>query len=488
MKVALVIPPRVDGRWIHREDKHAAAGRPIMPFTAPLLAAMIRRDLPEADVVVLEAQRDDLDLPTAKQRLAELAPDIAVVLMSWAHLPWDRQLAETDIPAIAMILHQFISRPEAIEKYQFTCPYVIGNEIEVPLVEGLREFARTGRIAETLGFLIRQDDGEWRDTGEAELADMTTFPMPDYETFDPEDYFAIREASDEIWLKYKRLVYMNTMKGCPFRCAYCGQANQRVRCQSVEQVLDQLSYFAEKHGVRRFQFLDNEFSVRKQRAKDICRGILDRGLDVEYIVNNRVELFDDELIDLLARSGCENVRLGIETCEPAMQKSIHKEISLDRAREVIHQLKEAGITTHCYMTPGLPGETRAALRANAKFLASTEIATFSCEPMFLIPGSEIYRTMRDAGRLTVTDWEAFRENKELCFRHDTYRNRAEVDRAVDYMNRLYYVYRWWDGLKRGKFDHRALRSCLYSTRWGLWIRNHVFQPLIRPFRGRGERS
>lgn len=44
MKATIIIPPKVRGKWIVREDKHVAPGnKQIVPRTAPQLAALIGR-------------------------------------------------------------------------------------------------------------------------------------------------------------------------------------------------------------------------------------------------------------------------------------------------------------------------------------------------------------------------------------------------------------------------------------------------------------
>ena len=117
-----------------------------------------------------------------------------------------------------------------------------------------------------------------------------------------------------------------------------------------------------------------------------------------------MELFDQELIDLLAESGCLGVRCGIETCDPVTQKAINKCIDLEKAKDVFDRVKKAGMYVHLYMTPGIPGETRETLDMNARFIVDVDADTFTWGALALMPNSDFYNEYKAAGKITEPDW------------------------------------------------------------------------------------
>lgn len=431
MNVTLIIPPSVEGRWVGREDKHGGFGRRVIPYTLAQIHALIERDLPEANLTIVEAQRDGLDGPHALAALDESKPDIVVSFMAWSHINWDRVTAETSYPTIGVILQQYVDQKEAVELHNLKCNWFTKQEVEVPIVEALKEFMETGDIVETLGFL-RLVDGELIDTGDAPLADLSLFPMPSFDAIEVDKYFALREAAK---LPEPRKIHMNTMKGCLFRCKFCGQANrgQGVRMQTPHQVVDQIAYCIEKYGVHDFIFFDNEFGVNIQRAKDLCRGFIQLGKPIRFEINNRVELFDQELIDLLAEAGCIGVRCGIETCDPVTQAVINKCIDLEKAKDVFARVKKAGMLVHLYMTPGIPGETRETMEMNAQFIADVEADTFTWGALALMPNSDFYNEYKAAGKITEPDWGVYFRQVKLCFENSSYGSMEEINEAQKYM-------------------------------------------------------
>lgn len=431
MNVTLVIPPRAEGRWIGREDKHGGLGRIVIPYTLGQIHALISEQIPTANVTIVESQRDDLDVSAALKQIDDSSPDIVVSLMAWSHIKYDRVTAETAHPTICVILQQYIDQQEAIEVYDLRSKWFTKQEIEMPLIEGLKEFMDSGDIRKTPGFLINGEGG-LVDTGNAPLADMNSFPMPSFDALKLERYFALREKAK---LPVPRKIHLNTMKGCLFRCSFCGQANrgQGVRTQSVGQVVDQIRFLIENYDVHDFLFFDNEFAADIRRAKDICRGFIELGTPIRFEINNRVELFDQEFIDLLAKAGCIGVRCGVETCDPVTQKVLNKHIDLEKAKQTFAAVKRAGLSVHLYMTPGIPGETRETLDMNAEFIASVEADTFTYGALALMPNSDFYNEYKSKGKITEKDWGVYFSQKQLCYENSSYKSQEEIHEAQKYM-------------------------------------------------------
>lgn len=443
MKVTIIIPPKVRGKWIVREDKHVApTKKQLVPRTAQQLAALISRDLPEIELSLVEAQRDNLSFEDVRAMIDVLAPDLVVTYLSCFHIPEDRRCAELPVPTIGIILHQGVDHMEAQQLYRLTTPYLCKGEIEKSVVLGIREFKEHGDIKTVPGFLRITKKGI-EDTGEAEPMDMDELPVQYHPLFDLERYFQMRDENSLV--KKPRSISLNTMRGCLFRCLFCGQANKNgssPRFQGSHKVLESIRFFYERFNVRHFAFADNEFAADMARAKEILQRIIDSGLDFEFVINNRLELFDQEFIRLLKRAGCVNVRLGIETCDPKVQAIINKRLDLDRAKDLVLRLKERGIAVHFYMTPGFPGETPQTLERNARFVAEANPDTISTGPLFLMPGSLLYEQLKREGRIVDQDWSHYREYKTLPFVHDSYNSIQEVLDAEKTMLRLVEQYGW----------------------------------------------
>ena len=51
---------------------------------------------------------------------------------------------------------------------------------------------------------------------------------------------------------------------------------------SADRVLDDLEHLVNDHGVNAVDFADTNFFVKRRRVRAICKGIIQRGLDLEW--------------------------------------------------------------------------------------------------------------------------------------------------------------------------------------------------------------
>ncbi len=158
-----------------------------------------------------------------------------------------------------------------------------------------------------------------------------------------------------------KMVYVETSRGCPFRCAFCLSALEpRVREFPVERVLDAVSTLIER-GARRFKFVDRTFNLRRERVQFILaffRTHLRENMQVHFeIVPDRL---DDEVIDALAQfpPGTIRLEIGIQSTNPETLAAIDRPQDNALALRNLQQLRErTGAIIHADLVAGLPYET-----------------------------------------------------------------------------------------------------------------------------------
>jgi len=426
---------------VHREDKHVSMhNEPFVPYTGPLLYSLIEQEVENVELSLIEAQRDNLNLNEALKKLDKINPDIVVCLIGWISIPWDRKLAETKYPTIAIILQQWLNQLEAVAQYKLKNKYTLYKEIEAPLVESLIEFQKNGVINNAAGVII-ENNGKYNLTSVGNLYDIKKLPLPNFKIFKLEKYFELREK--HLPKEMAKVGYLNTMKSCSYKCAFCGQANDgttRVRYQTASYVVSQLEYLSKEYGIEKFIFIDNLFTLSKRRAKEFCKDLIKSNINIKYSVNDRTGYFDDEILSLLKKSGCYEIRIGIETVESHLQEYLNKKIDIKNAIEQIKLVKKHGIKVQLYFTPGIPGETKKSLRMNAKFISDCDAENFTTGPLFVMPDTQLYNKLKEEGLLYSDKWEDYRNQSELVYRNKTYKNAAEIKESELYMRKRVYLY------------------------------------------------
>jgi radical SAM superfamily enzyme YgiQ (UPF0313 family) len=123
------------------------------------------------------------------------------------------------------------------------------------------------------------------------------------------------------------------------------------RARSAENVFFEIEYLIKRFNVRNFYFVDDNFSLDLERAKDICRGILDRNLSIKYNFHNglSIKTIDFDLVVLLKKSGCTSVCLAIESGSERIRNEVYrKKLSTKKIREVFKWFRDEGIPTIGY--------------------------------------------------------------------------------------------------------------------------------------------
>ncbi len=438
MKLLIVIPPLPDKDnepvypWYLREENHAGPdSTPMPPHFAPAIASRVRQIFQgRMEVVVKDGLLNSFTVEELQRDVTDMGVDVVFMLMGLDIIEWDSQFAQLSCPVIAQICPVTIDPAEAIELYGFNIPYFIyGGETEQTLANALQELNDNGAICDTPGMVIWSEAGLVR-TAFPEVSDMKSYVIPAYDLF-PMAAYLDRQSRMEERRGYQNSVLIKTMKGCLFKCIFCtcSTPGQQARYKSAEQVVQEIVYLKENHGVERVVFLDSEFGVNLSRSKQICRKLIEENVKIRYLVNNRIDLVDEELVLLMKASGCELMRYGIESADPDVLARIRKKIDLKKAVKSIQMTRANGIPVNLFFLIGLPGETAKTVELNADFIVKNQADSYSLGRVFLIPGTALYNEIKQEGKLMVSDWQLYRKNEVQQFPHEYYTDMEQLQLA-----------------------------------------------------------
>jgi radical SAM superfamily enzyme len=124
-------------------------------------------------------------------------------------------------------------------------------------------------------------------------------------------------------------------------------------------VLDQMETLVRRFGIEEFVFVDDVFNFDIERAKAVCRGIVERNLRVSLQFPNglRGDRFDEELMVLMKRAGTHFIAVAIETVSKEYQRLIGKNLNIEKAMRTLQWARQQKIEVSGYFMIGFPGET-----------------------------------------------------------------------------------------------------------------------------------
>ena len=112
-------------------------------------------------------------------------------------------------------------------------------------------------------------------------------------------------------------------------------------------------------GIRDVEIVDSTFNLPLDHAKAVLRAIVDRNLRLRVsAMGMNPKYVDDELVDLMRRSGFVEACLGIDAGSDPMLRSLGKNFTVADIIRARQALRGAGIPVMWFLLLGAPGETR----------------------------------------------------------------------------------------------------------------------------------
>lgn len=185
---------------------------------------------------------------------------------------------------------------------------------------------------------------------------INTLPFPDRDNF----------LNDDSNMTHGSIL---SARGCPFNCKYCAHAimGGEIRFRSAKNVADELEYIIDNFGQRTFRFFDDTFTLNKKRVYDLCSEIKFRRLDIEFLIETRVDCLDPKIIVALKEVGLKTAKLGIESGSKKILKIYKPQYNKDDIRKVIKSLRDNDIGITLNWMFGFPEETNADLEESIAF-------------------------------------------------------------------------------------------------------------------------
>ncbi len=296
-----------------------------------------------------------------KTVVSDYQPDvigITAMTMKFGSVVRTAQLCKKVLPCCRVV----VGGPHATDwpSICFQCPeidYCVSGEGEETIVGLLKAIEAGASDVDNLpGVSFRKNGRVVLSQETAAVSDLDRYPLPARELLMNQD----RYTSEDMGV-------IMTSRGCPFKCGFCSHS-PKVRYRSLDNVIDEIEYVSEKYGTRQFAIKDDSFTVNRKRTIEFCRLLKKCRLNINFDCTTRVNLIDDELLDIMQRAGCNTIKVGIETGSERILKEVNKGITFDQARKTAKLLDKHGIFWSAYFMYGLPTETKEDMLKTVEFM------------------------------------------------------------------------------------------------------------------------
>ena len=200
-------------------------------------------------------------------------------------------------------------------------------------------------------------NGSIKSNPDGKLIDLDSIPIAlPYELLQMDKYPSFRSGR----------FHLQTSRGCPHRCGFCYNAifnKNQWRGKSANRVLDEIEYILKTYPhIKMMDPIDDNVFVDENRVKEICQGLIDRRLGVQWRANCRFDYlatYDKSFLELLEMAGCVELDFGGESGSDRLQQLVCKDVTADEMLQSVEKLRRWAPKIEPYVSwmIGLPGET-----------------------------------------------------------------------------------------------------------------------------------
>ncbi|HEY0319905.1 MAG TPA: radical SAM protein [Pyrinomonadaceae bacterium] len=281
-----------------------------------------------------------------------------------------------------------------------------GDEL---IVDFMRCMETGGDFKKVHGLVYRGADGKpVRSPVRKRIRELEQIPWPAWETLPIRNYI---DAGAMPGVNIGRSIPLLASRGCPYKCTFCSNPEMwgtTWKARKPEEVLREMKHYIAEYQVSNFDFFDLTAIVEKRWIVKMAQLIIDARLNITWQLpsGTRSEAIDEEVADLLYRSGCRHIVYAPESGSTFILDKIKKLIRKDSMLRSVRGAVKTGIKTKSNFIVGFPDEKIRHVLSSYGFalqLAWVGMNDVSFFPFSAYPGSELFARLRREGSIELND-------------------------------------------------------------------------------------
>jgi len=208
--------------------------------------------------------------------------------------------------------------------------------------------------------------------------------------------------------KYNRLT-LQTTRGCPLHCSFCAASRtissyKKKPIAQIELELDKIFEVWDKPFI---ELADDNTFVDKAWSKELLK--LFGKYKMKWFTETDISVaYDDELLELLAKSNCAQVLIGFETSKAAGLKGIDRNDwkfrQFDNYLDAIDKIQSYGISVNGCFILGFDTDTKDTFKETEQFIKESNLSEVQITLLTPFPGTDLYKQLLQENRLLAENY------------------------------------------------------------------------------------
>jgi anaerobic magnesium-protoporphyrin IX monomethyl ester cyclase len=308
-----------------------------------------------------------------------------------------------------------------------------------------------------------------------QITDIKTvddLPRPARHLLDMEPYKATR-------LMGKPVTTMITSRGCPYSCTFCSvptlYQKRKWRSREATLAVNEMEDLCRDYGFTGALLVDDLLTTNVDRIHELCDEIIERGLNVHWWCQSRADILVKHpgLIEHMARAGCTNVFLGLESGNEHVLVHWNKKMSLDTGFKAVELLQSHGIRALTSFIIGAEGETESDIERTIQYAKDLNAHQAQFSILTPYPGTADWDRSKD--RIFDNNWAHY-TGARVVFHRDSLPGEVIEQKLRKAYATFYNPFRRWDRILKG------IPGLSPRRLWAVWrtIKAQASIPILDP--------
>jgi B12-binding domain/radical SAM domain protein of rhizo-twelve system len=343
------------------------------------------------EALLVDAQTDNLSLAETRRRVDAFQPQFVVVPTAPSYLFWRCPPPELRVPmewlrglqtaAVKVVIGPHASATPSATLRKTGCDVAFRGEPD-QLIHQLADRP----WSEITGCCYRQE-GREHISATFGVTDMKALGPLDFRDYNVETHHHRHHVFTEDQGLGAELEFA---RGCPWACTFCNKTlfRNKFRERSVDALLEEVDTLVSR-GVQYIYFIDEIFGVGKNVLK-LLEGIAERPVKIGF--QTRIDLWNEQTLDLLGRAHCISMECGIESITEEGREELNKNCRIDtnRISELLIYARKRipWVQANLILTNK---DDRGQIQSWQEHLRRQGVWVSEPVPMFPFPGSPLYQ-------------------------------------------------------------------------------------------------
>lgn len=348
----------LDPRWFKIWNVQKYTGN--MHFGIAILSACLKREGHTTSFIHISSE---WERERYRETLKEHSPDLVAVTCMSAMYPYVKKIvawSKEALPNLPVICGG--PQPTLLPEETLANPgidMICRGEGEYALMELCERMERGKDYSDVRNLWVKRNGDIIRNQVGPMVEDLDELPDFDYEIFAVDNLHSVLVAGN---------AYVMASRGCPYNCTYCCNHRFRklysnyqkyVRYRGATRVVEELLRLKANHpSIKQFRFWDDILTLRKDWSREFLPMYKEK-VGLPFHCYGKVDMLDDERIQLMKEAGCVMMSLGIQSGNPEVRKEIlNRPMSNEKIFDICDRIHKYGIGILTENILGLPLEDK----------------------------------------------------------------------------------------------------------------------------------